>query len=228
MANDITEKLAIFIKLLAFLLLVTLCSLSYAGKIFVSDNTLKQAEQEDGILAKKRLLAWQALVNNNQQEPELVKLKLVNQFFNRIKYAPDRDEWGKRNYWATPIEFLSRGAGDCEDFALAKYYSLRAMGVPVDKLRLTYVKSLRLNQAHMVLTYYESATEEPFILDNLRSMILFSSERPDLKPVYSFNEDALWVTKSIDRKGSGKRVGKANRLNLWNDWKARMSEQGLK
>lgn len=205
----------------------SLSSQGIAAKISIAPQLLDEAEQQGGVMAKQRLLAWQALINDNQGEDELVKLRLTNDFFNQIRYAPDRDEWGKRNYWATPVDFLSKGAGDCEDFALAKYYTLKKLGVPVSKMRLTYVKALRLNQAHMVLSFYDDPNDEPMILDNIKTMILYSSERQDLKPVYSFNDDALWITKSINKKNSAKKVGTSNRMNLWSDWIERMNNQGL-
>ncbi|MFX5464767.1 transglutaminase-like cysteine peptidase, partial [Acinetobacter baumannii] len=83
-----------------------------------------------------------------------------------IPYKSNEDVWGQRDYWATPIEFLTKNAGDCEDYAIAKYYTLSKMGISIDKLRLAYVKAIRLQQAHMILTYYESSQQEPLILDN--------------------------------------------------------------
>ena len=89
------------------------------------------------------------------------------------------------------------GMGDCEDFAIAKYFSLLAVGVPASQLRLVYVR-LQLgapggpSQAHMVLAYYASAQAEPLILDNLITDIRPASRRPDLTPVFSFNSDGLW------------------------------------
>ncbi|MBI4206399.1 MAG: transglutaminase-like cysteine peptidase [Betaproteobacteria bacterium] len=102
--------------------------------------------------------------------------------------------WGKEDYWATPIEFLSTNAGDCEDFSIAKYFTLRALGVPDDRLRLTYVKELvQYNQAHMVVAYFPSPDAEPLVLDNINKTIQPASARSDLLPVYSFNGSNLWL-----------------------------------
>ena len=115
------------------------------------------------------------------------KLSLVNTFFNKTDFKSDISHWGKEDYWASPVELLSTNAGDCEDYSIAKYFTLMAMGVPVENLRITYVKAVKLNQAHMVLAYYAAPNEEPLILDNMTDEILPASERTDLVPVYSFN-----------------------------------------
>ena len=106
---------------------------------------------------KQRIDAWQHLLATQKQTPELEQLKVVNLFFNKqMRYVEDIDLWRQVDYWETPIEGLWKGAGDCEDYAIAKYFSLRHLGVSSDKLRITYVKALRQNRAHMVLTYYAS------------------------------------------------------------------------
>ena len=87
---------------------------------------------------------------------DLEKLEKVNRFFNQVNFVSDAIHWQKKDYWATPIEFLASDGGDCEDFALAKYFTLKMLGVPEKKLNLTYVKAWKLNQSHMVLTYYNN------------------------------------------------------------------------
>jgi predicted transglutaminase-like cysteine proteinase len=128
--------------------------------------------------------------------PEGEILRNVNGYFNRVKYIEDITHWGLEDYWATPIEMVGSAGGDCEDYAIAKYYLLKELGVPVERLRITYVKALKLNQAHMVLAYYESKGAEPLILDNLDQQIRPASERPDLDPVYGFNDDEVEVTRT--------------------------------
>ena len=126
---------------------------------------------------------------------ELTRLKRLNVFFNRhIAYRDDLEIWGQVDYWATPLEMLSKGAGDCEDYAIGKYFSLIAAGVPAVKMRLVYVRAEvgGAVQAHMVLAYYADPLAEPLILDNLITDIRPASRRPDLAPVFSFNAEGLW------------------------------------
>ncbi|MGK2942508.1 MAG: transglutaminase-like cysteine peptidase, partial [Immundisolibacter sp.] len=123
--------------------------------------------------------------------------------------------------WATPVEFLAKGAGDCEDFAIAKYFSLVEMGVSSARLQITYVKAHKLNQAHMVLAYYATPASDPRVLDNLVPDILPGSARSDLTPVYSFNGRGLWIAKA---RGNSRRVGSATRIGPWRDLVIRMKQ----
>lgn len=135
---------------------------------------------------KDRIDAWQNLMATQSQGTELQRLQAVNRFFNQqLRYVEDIDLWREVDYWATPIQALIKGAGDCEDYAIAKYFSLRRMGIPSDKLRITYVKALRQNRAHMVLTYYSTPQAQPLVLDSLMDAIKPASQRTDLLPVYA-------------------------------------------
>lgn len=173
-----------------------------------------QASKKYGPLAAKRFKAWQALVDNNLQKSERIKLEKVNDFFNQVLWVSDQQHWGTSDYWATPIEMLGTDAGDCEDYTIAKYFTLKALGVPEKKLYLTYVKAIRLNQAHMVLTYFDKPNTIPLVLDNINKRILPANKRRDLVPIYSFNGDGLWLAKE---RGKGKAVsGGSTRLKKWN------------
>ncbi|WP_312188351.1 cysteine protease LapG [Leclercia sp.] len=174
--------------------------------------------------ARQRIAEWAALLNTPSQGTIQDTLKQVNQFFNaRMAFRDDIVVWKQQDYWATPIEFLRKGAGDCEDFALAKYFTLREMGVPANQLRITYVKALELNQAHMVVTWYSTPTAIPLVLDNLKTAILPATQRTDLLPVYAFNGEGLWLPQS----GGNKRVGDSKRLSRWQDLLTRMRAEGF-
>lgn len=177
--------------------------------------------QEYGPRAQTRILAWRRLVENSKNLPIAEKLKVVNDFFNQLDFVSDIKHWGKEDYWATPIEFLATNGGDCEDFTIAKYFTLRELGVPDEKLRLVYVKALTLNQHHMVLAYYLKPTSIPVILDNLDRELQPASKRNDLKPIYSFNAKNLWLAKE---KGRGQLVGGSSRLSLWTDLNNRFAQ----
>jgi len=163
-----------------------------AGKVF-SDELIQDVERNHGLLAATRVQYWLEIIKNGKIQSNSTRCYWTNNFFNDAKFASDQEIYGVNDYWATPLEFLIHDAGDCEDFAIAKYFTLLAMGVEPDKLRLTYVNTLTLNQAHMVLAYYSTPHKEPQILDNLNLRILFASERQDLKPVYAFNGSQLFI-----------------------------------
>ncbi|MDZ4245744.1 MAG: transglutaminase-like cysteine peptidase [Dehalococcoidia bacterium] len=205
--------------------------LALAGPLITRENfqlnreLLKKAEEKYGKDAAARLISWENLIRGDKSTSDREKLEKANHFFNSmIMFVNDIDLWGVRDYWATPIEFLSRKAGDCEDFAIAKYFTLKAMGMAEDKLNLMYVKALQLNIPHMVLTYYSEPGAEPLILDNLVDSINPASKRTDLLPVFSFNANGLWLAQ---QRGQGKLAGSSSRLKPWEELQQKMSEMKL-
>jgi predicted transglutaminase-like cysteine proteinase len=217
-----TSKLRFLICWLAIFQIMITVPLLSAGEFdfAISDRTLDRAEEHYGISARKRLLAWQDLMRL-QDDDDLTKLNKTNNFFNKIKFIDDHSQWGKDDYWATPTEFLASGGGDCEDFAIAKYFTLIILGIAEQQLTLTYVTALRLNMPHMVLTYYPAPNLEPLILDNLINTIKPSSQRTDLLPVYSFNTSDLWAAKT---RGQGERLGTARRIRPWRELLIKMNK----
>jgi predicted transglutaminase-like cysteine proteinase len=191
--------------------------------VVITDAQIAQLAQNFGPVAKNRLTAWRNVLTapKNKQLPERQKLELVNDFMNQTPFISDLQHWGKTDYWATPVEFLSTNGGDCEDFSIAKYFTLRALGVADDKLRITYVKELvQYKEAHMVLAYFPNADDEPLVLDNINKSILPASARTDLQPVYSFNGSGLWLAK--ENAGRQQSVGSSDRIGHWKDLQSRL------
>lgn len=203
------------------ILLLTVLPVFTGESFVISERTLKKAEDQYGPGARKRLLDWQNLIQTGGGNT-LEKLEKANRFMNKIPFLSDAIHWHKDDYWATPVEFLASNGGDCEDFAIAKYFTLIKLGIAESQLTLTYVKALRLNQAHMVLTYYPVPGKEPLVLDNLVDAIEPSSKRTDLLPVYSFNGAGLWLAK---QRNKGKLIGDSSRLKRWQDMLERMTEE---
>jgi predicted transglutaminase-like cysteine proteinase len=175
--------------------------------------------------ADGRLQAWGQLLQNTGKQSEQQKLDTVNRFFNQqLAFKDDLVVWGQVDYWATPVEALVKGAGDCEDFALAKYFSLRELGVPAERLRITYVKSLKLNQAHMVLSYYINDSSDPLVLDSLTNDIVPATQRRDLLPVYAFNAEGLFL---IDPFTGEIRRGDPKQLSRWQGVLKKMRGEGF-
>ena len=171
-----------------------------------------RVEKEYDADARERVEQWQSLVLDEQDSTEKNKIHSVNRFFNRIRFVDDIRVWGQKDYWATPVEFLGKNAGDCEDFTIAKYFTLRALGVPSEKLRLMYVRALRIKQSHMVLAYFETPDAMPLILDNINKKILPANYRKDLQPIYSFNGDGLWAAKA---QGRGRKLKNKGGHSSW-------------
>ncbi len=213
------RKINLRISSLLLLILPGITFVVIAETLLLDKKTLNYVEKKYGTVARQRLETWDSLMRIDRATPEKEKLERVNDFFNQIRFISDIIHWKKKDYWATPIEFISTNGGDCEDFTIAKYFTLRELGVADKKLRLTYVKAIRLNQAHMVLSYFETPSSEPLLLDNLDKEIRFASKRRDLVPVYSFNGNGLWLAKEREQ---GRLVGKSSRIGLWTDVIKRM------
>jgi len=169
---------------------------------------------------------WETMVTNNADMPVATQLEQVNDFFNQnVRWVEDIEAWKTSDYWATPLETMGRGVGDCEDFSIAKYATLTLMGVPASSLRLVYVKARRngLNTAHMVLAWYESPDSTPQILDNMDHVIRPATERRDLNPVFSFNGEQLWL-------GAGDRPTQYQptaRLSRWRQVVEKIRQEGF-
>lgn len=161
---------------------------------FVDDAMLTRLKNDYSERAWRRGKAVNRLISDLKSKSISEKLKQVNRFYNQFQYREDIDHWGQKDYWATPEEFIGTQQGDCEDFVIAKYFSLRKLGVPDDRLYLTYAKHLKLNVAHMVLSYFETPNSAPLILDNYNPAIVEGGKRKDLLPVYSFNAKSLFLT----------------------------------
>jgi predicted transglutaminase-like cysteine proteinase len=166
----------------------------------VTQGLIVSYTRQFGSAARERIGSWVDFSRAQKTSPrvarllqsrgaELEALQTANSFFNRIPFLSDTEHWSAEDYWATPAETVASSGGDCEDYSIAKYFLLKEFGVPIERLRITYVKAVKLNQAHMVLAYYSAPGADPLILDNLEDRVRPASDRSDLVPVYSFNDE---------------------------------------
>lgn len=183
--------------------------------------------------------SWQHLMHQIKPLSWFAQINAINQFFNAIPFQSDNQTWGRQDYWASPAELLAKNAGDCEDYAVAKYISLIRLGLPPQRLKLAYVQignndtdssqqySLATAarqgrsglQSHMVLLYYEHESAVPWVLDNINATVLPVSQRSDLMPVYAFNDEDMWLLNGWQTAQS---LGLAMRPASWLDIKKRM------
>lgn len=195
------------------------------------DQLLAVLQKRFGNEATQSFKDWQKQIDDAPKRNAQENLRRVNEFFNRrIQFGEDQKVWGQSDYWATPMETIGKGAGDCEDFAIAKYFTLLSMGIPNEQLRLVYVKariggaSSTVTQAHMVLAWYATPDAEPLVLDNLITDIRSASRRTDLQPIFSFNSQALWQgAGGNDPQGPGG----ASRLSRWQGLLQRARNEGF-
>jgi predicted transglutaminase-like cysteine proteinase len=215
--------------LVMFVTLVWLGHAAHGGADF--DRLLASLTQRWGATGTPRFTAWQTMLAGVRGATDADRLKKVNDFFNRqIRFGEDAAVWNQPDYWATPVETLGLGAGDCEDFSIAKYYSLIEAGVASDKLRLIYVRAKTgatdtvASQAHMVLAYYAQPEAEPLVMDNLINEIRPASRRTDLVPVFSFNSAGVFT--GVSGKEATPAAG-TGRLSRWEDLLKRARAEGF-
>ncbi len=187
------------------------------------------ATQRYGAEAGDRVTRWRQLLLSAASLDERRQIRMVNEFFNRnVVYQSDQELWDRHDYWATPLETLGTAGGDCEDYAIAKYASLRKLGIPDSRLRLFYVHARlgattsNATEVHMVVGYYPTEDAEPLILDNLITDIRPASRRSDLSPVFSFNSEGLWPEGVSTSAGSS-----TARLSNWRGVLERMQADGI-
>lgn len=214
-----------WVRLAGFNLLLIMMVVSAVSDPLLEAELIRQVSAEYGTPAANAVARWQRLMQEQSKEDSLITLKAVNTFFNSIPNVSDADHWGRDNYWATPVELLATNGGDCEDFAIAKYFTLKVLGIAESKLRITYVRAYSRGNGglkiipHMVLAYYPMADAEPLILDNIVEDIRPASQRKDLVPTFGFNGEGLWYAKA---RGSGHRLGGIEGMPLWQDLLTRM------
>ena len=190
--------------------------------VVIEETLLEKIEKRYGPVVAARVKYWQELIDGADQRSEEENLRLTNDFFNGARFVNDSDIWGKTDYWATPLEFLIMDAGDCEDFATAKYFTLDKMGVDLKKMRLTHCTAKTINKAHMLVSYYPTPDAVPLILDNIDGKITTADKRKDLVPVYSFNGEDLWLSRTREKQV---KVGTPEKLKRWQEWLVRVREE---
>ena len=151
--------------------------------------------EAEGLCARRmgrecQLLEWQAFLAGLQDTQAAQRLEQVNRYINRTRYRSDERNWGQIDYWAAPGEFFARG-GDCEDYAIAKYFSLQALGFSGDAMRIVILKDTRRRETHAVLEV--TLGQEKVLLDNLNDRLVSWDEVDHYAPFYSVNELSYWL-----------------------------------
>ncbi|MCR4667624.1 MAG: transglutaminase-like cysteine peptidase [Desulfovibrio sp.] len=133
---------------------------------------------------------WDTLKAGAKGKQGLELLRYVHTFWNKWPYREDSLNWGTQDYWAIPAEFLKK-SGDCEDYAIIKYFTLKELGIPADKMRIVVLRDTVRNLAHAVLVVYLDS--DAYVLDNLSSAVLSHTRFRHYQPQYSVNEFGRWA-----------------------------------
>lgn len=230
MTEPRTWQAPIFLQRACLAVIACLLSVTLVWGQLDLDRMRSLAMQRYGADTANLVDEWYATIETMRDMPDAQKLETANKFFNRrIRWVQDPEAWGQKDYWATPLETMGNGMGDCEDFAIAKYSMLVLAGMDINKLRITYVKAQmggpnsQIHAAHMVLAYYPNPAAVPEILDNLITDIYPATKRTDLTPVYGFNSRGLWVggaaTPATTNPGA--------KLSRWRDLLQRAAAEGM-
>ena len=228
LANGAAARVAGWLRAALLRVLAVLALVAFSVQAVDPDRIVKSA-QKYGPTGVANAKALQQVMAGLAGKDDAAKIRAVNDFYNqRLAYMEDIDNWGQLDYWASPLESLGKGAGDCEDYAIGKYFTLTSLGMPHAKLRMVYVRASIPGApngfvAHMVLAYYPTPEAEPLVLDNLQPQIHPAGERPDLSPVFSFNAEGLWQgVGSIRASGDP-----LTRLSKWREVLARAHQDGF-
>ncbi|WGF90577.1 transglutaminase-like cysteine peptidase [Marinivivus vitaminiproducens] len=147
-------------------------------------------DRDRALCGSKGLVAWRGLIAELRGKRRTAQVVAVNAFFNASRYIPDQVNWGRSDYWATPLEFFRR-SGDCEDYAIVKYVTLRELGFAPEDLRIVVLRDTKRDVVHAVLSL---ATGDGYqILDNLYADVLNDRRLDSYVPYYSVNEESRWV-----------------------------------
>lgn len=140
-------------------------------------------------LDQKPVQDWLLFLDGLKTKSKSEQIEAVNHYMNQIKFVTDINNYGSNDYWATPMEFFAKG-GDCEDYAMAKYISLRALGFSKDELRLVVVQDNVMHAPHAMIVAYNDGKAK--ILDNQNPAVLDSADITRYVPVYSISQLAWW------------------------------------
>lgn len=137
-----------------------------------------------------RSTSWAQLRQRAEGKSPRELLRLVNSFWNSWPYREDQANWGKQDYWAAPAQFLKK-SGDCEDYAIVKYFTLKELGIAPDSMRIVILRDTIRNLAHAVLVVY--LDDEAYVLDNLSNVVQPHTRLRNYSPQYSVNEHGRWT-----------------------------------
>jgi predicted transglutaminase-like cysteine proteinase len=126
-----------------------------------------------------------------QALPGRARLGTINRAINlSIRFSPDVGPSGPSDDWSAPLATLQRGAGDCEDYAVAKLTALRLAGVSADDLRLVIIHDDRRDEDHAVAA--ARLEGHWLILDNRKLVMLEDDALAGIRPIASVDALGIW------------------------------------
>ena len=194
-------------SIINIVLLFLFSSLLFSAEYpYFSENELIHIKQKNPI-GVRRIIHYEKTIKSLHQKDILFQLNRVNSYLNQLLPQYDQIIYNQEDIWSTPKEFLRVGYGDCEDYAIIKYYTLIRLGFDKDKLYITRVTEKYKGGGHMVLTYFKTKGKAPLVLDNLSFRILTTQQRIDLDILYFINDSGVYT---INKHFKLKKVAKSD------------------
>ena len=157
---------------------------------FFDENRLAEAPCESTIFNRCHMREWLSFLDGLRNRDRAAQIEAVNGYMNRKRYVVDPVNWGLSDYWASPLQFMTRN-GDCEDYAIAKYFSLRWLGLPASAMRIVVLHDMNLRVAHAILVVYDD--DRALVLDNQVRGVVEAAAIRHYRPIYSINEHHWWL-----------------------------------
>lgn len=156
---------------------------------FTKEDKIKEGTCDAKQMTKCHYAQWMDFLGKLKDKDKLEQVNAVNAYMNRAKYITDDNNWGQSDYWASIGEFMAK-FGDCEDYAIAKYLSLRKLGFTNDELRVVAVKDLNLKVGHAILVVILGG--KSYVLDNQIKQVVEADRVKHYEPVFSINTEYWW------------------------------------
>ena len=165
-----------------------------AMKRFLAEKQKNEGKCKATARKKCYYQTWANMIKDLQDKDPWKKILGVNKFMNRAPYVVDKMNWGVKDYWSTPGQFFAK-YGDCEDYAIVKFLSLRALGIPSNSMRIVVVQDLNLKIAHAILAIY--VRDKVLVLDNQIKKVVEAKKIRHYRPIFSLNEEGWWLHRKV-------------------------------
>ena len=193
-----------FIKYI-FMIILLLVQVK-AEEFYINPYYLNKLEKNSR--SYKIIKDYVRFLNTLKNEDEKIKIQKVNRYINQIVPRYDLYNYQNQEYWATPFEFFSNAGGDCEDYVIAKMYSLELLGISKKDMYMSAVKEKYVGGDHMVLSLSVDKNRPPLVLDNLSTKVLPIDKRVDLDLVFMFNDYGFYKLDNFEK------LKKINTINI--------------
>jgi len=188
------------------LFLIFVISSMLADKFYINPYYLDKIKKESK--SYRIIKHYVDFLNSIKDKDEKTKIQRVNLYINKIVPRYDSYNYKNEEYWATPFEFFSNAGGDCEDYVVAKMYSLEVLGINPNIMYMSAVKEKYIGGNHMVLSLFLDKNRSPLVLDNLSTKILSLDKRVDLELIFMFNKNGFFKLQN------SKKLYKIKNINL--------------